>query len=287
MHKNTKLLPHQRRAVYEKWLAGEKVVSLARRYEVSRETIYKIIRRARLGEFNNRKSVNIRFKTIEFGLKRLSKIEKKLALRLEKQERRKRSYEKEYPGEMIHLDSKVLPHIEGENTKEIKREHLFVAIDDYSRVLFADIMPSKTQYSGALFLEEAVRDFSFPIITAYSDNGGEFKGNQNHQVTKVCKKYEINQQFTKPRTPRTNGKAERVIKTLLNEWFRKHRFISREERRKSLYKFVEFYNRERLHQGINNLTPLQKLHSCSVQEVIHRQNCQQRLQNVQIVALFK
>lgn len=277
MHKNTKLLPHQRRAVYEKWLKGEKVVNLSRHYEVSRETIYKIIRRARLREFNNRKSVNHRFRTIEFGLKRLGKIEKKIALKLEKQEKRKKRYEKEYPGEMVHLDSKILPHIKGEDTKEIKREHLFAAIDDYSRVLFADILPDKTQYSGALFLEEAIRDFSFSITTVYSDNGGEFKGNQSHQITKTCKRYGINQQFTKPRTPRTNGKAERVIKTLLNEWFRKNRFASREERRKSLYQFVELYNRERLHQGINNLTPLQKLHSYSVQEVIHRSNCQQRL----------
>lgn len=277
MHKNTKLLPHQRRAIYEKWLAGEKVVNLARHYATSRETIYKIIRRARLGEFNNRRSVNYRFRTIEFGLKRLSKIEKKIAFKLEKQERRKRRYEKEFPGEMIHLDSKILPHIEGENTKEIKREHLFIATYDYSRVLFADIMPDKTQYSGALFLEETIGEFSFPAVTIYSDNGGEFKGNQSHQMTKTCKQYGINQQFTKPRTPRTNGKAERVIKTLLNEWFRKNRFASREERRKSLYQFVEFYNRERLHQGIHNLTPLQKLHSYSVQEVIHRQNCQQRL----------
>lgn len=261
MHKNTKLLPYQRESIYGKWLAGERVVSLAKHYEVSRPTIYKVIRRARLKDFFNHLSINHRFKTITHGLRRLSRIEKKLAIKLAKLERRNKRYQKESPGEMAHLDSKILPHFKGEDTKIFKREHLFVAIDDYSRYLFADILPDKTQYSGALFLEETMRFFNFPIITLYSDNGGEFKGNKDHQVTRVCKQAGINQQFTKPRTPRTNGKAERVIKTLIHEWLNKNHFQTRAERKQSLYQFVNYYNQKRCHQGINNITPFEKLTS--------------------------
>lgn len=261
MHKNTKLLPIQREAIYQKWLAGNKIVPLARHYEVSRQTIYKVIKRAKLKDFFNHLSINLRWRNITYGLRRLAKTERMLAIKLAKLERRNNRYQKTYPGEFVHLDSKILPHFQGEDTKIFKREHLFVAIDDYSRTLFADILPDKTNYAGGLFLEETIGFFPNSITTIYSDNGGEFRGNKDHQVTKVCKQHGINQQFTKPRTPRTNGKAERVIKTLINEWLKKHHFNTKEERKQSLIQFVNYYNQKRRHQGINNITPFEKLHS--------------------------
>lgn len=140
------------------------------------------------------------------------------------------------------------------------REYLFVAIDDYSRYLFADIFPDKTSYSAAIFLEEARRSFPFPITGIYSDNGSEYKGRTGHPVNDLCKACKINQSFTKVKHPWTNGKAERVIRTLMEEWHSKTRsnHISRDHRRRHLYAYVDWYNQNRFHLSLQS-TPLERL----------------------------
>jgi len=168
MHKNTRLLPYMRRAIYDSWRTQEKTVTgLSREYKVSRVTIYKILERARLKEFTNRTSTNKRFRTITYGLKKLSKAEKRIQKRLDRESIKR--YEKEYPGEMVHFDTKKLPLLWGE-AKRDKREHLHVAIDDYSRHLIADILPDKTQFSGAIHLQEVIEEAPYAIEQTYSDN---------------------------------------------------------------------------------------------------------------------
>ena len=90
----------------------------------------------------------------------------------------------------------------------------------------------------------------FSIECIYSDNGKEFKGAFKH----LCAHHSIPQQFTRPYRPQTNGKAERVIKTIKG-LLRKHHFISREERRRILYAIVRYYNHLRPHQSLNGLSP--------------------------------
>ncbi len=257
MHKNTRLLPHQRKKIYLRWSAGEKITHLADYFDVSRETIYKWIRRARLNEFKNRLSVNHRYRSIEYGLKKLAKTEKMIQKRLD---RRSERYEKDYPGEMVHFDNAKLPLIENDENK--KREHLHVAVDDYSRYLVADIFPDKTQWSSAIHLEETVMAMPFEIESTYSDNGKEYKGKEgDHQFMITARDYNLKRGFTKARHPKTNGKAERIIRTLLTEWHQRHNFTSREERKQSLDQFVRYYNQERPHQGLNGQTPQQRLDS--------------------------
>lgn len=257
MHKNTKLLPHQRKLMYDRWCAGEKITHLADHYDISRETAYEWLRRARIGEFANRLSVNHRYKSIQYGLKKLSKLEAKLVKKRRLAENR---YERKHPGELVHFDNAKLPAIKGDSNK--KREHLHIAVDDYSRYLVADIFPDKTQYSSAIHLEETILAMPLDIEAVYSDNGTEYKGRPNeHLFMTTCQQYGLKQYFTKPRTPRTNGKAERVIRTLMEGWHYQHRFATREERKQSLDEFVRFYNQERQHQGINNLSPQQRLNS--------------------------
>jgi len=70
--------------------------------------------------------------------------------------------------------------------------------------------------------------------------------------------HNITQHFTKPRTPQTNGKAERVIRTLMEEWHRMNCFSSKDDRRMSLYAFVDWYNHERKHGSITS-TPIARL----------------------------
>lgn len=76
---------------------------------------------------------------------------------------------------------------------------------------------------------------------------------------KLCTENKIEQRFTKVKTPRTNGKAERVIRTLIEMWHEKTTFKNREHRKKELIRFVNYYNTVKPHKGIDNLTPMEKL----------------------------
>lgn len=162
---------------------------------------------------------------------------------------------------MVHFDTKRLPLLVGEAAVQ-PREYLFVAIDDHSRWLFADIFPDKTSYSAAIFLEEVRRLFPFRIQCAYSDNGSEYKGVAGHPFRDQLRLHRIDQKFTKVKHPWTNGKAERVIRTLMEEWHGRTRsnHASRDHHKRHLYAYVDWYNQSRFHQTIH-CTPLQKLES--------------------------
>lgn len=260
MHKNTKLLPYQRRDIFKRWSMGTQIAKLAREYKVTRKTIYETTKKAKLGIFVNRTSENRRYRTVTTGLKRLIRTELRLAIKLAKRDKRLRRYEKSIPGEMVHLDTKRLPLLIGEAVVQ-PREYLFVAIDDHSRWLYADIFPDKTSYSAAIFLEEVKRALPFPMTGIYSDNGSEYKGKKGHPIHDFCQRYRLAQGFTKVKHPWTNGKAERVIRTLMEEWHSRTRtnHISRGHRRRYLYAYVDWYNQVRDHQSLNGKTPLQRL----------------------------
>lgn len=267
MHKYSKLFPYQKREIFAKWKQGERVTDLARHYRVSRPTIYKVLKNAKLGIFEQRNSKNQRWRNVFYGLKRLSQTEKLLAAKIARKEHRLNRYEKATPGEMVHVDTKRLPLLPGESPIQ-PREYLFVAIDDYSRTLYADIFPDKTAWSSAIFLEEVKRAMPFSIAMIYSDNGSEYKGRPDHPFVALCRRYKMAQGFTQVKHPWTNGKAERVIKTLMYEWHRASHFVEREERRRRLYAFVSWYNQSRQHQSLNGQTPLERL-----EEFIVRAKC--------------
>ncbi len=255
MHKHTKLPLVMRQEVYTCWIRGKSQRFLADEYHVDKVIIKRIIVRGRLGDFSVHDSTNERYRTVEYGLKKLLKTEKKIEKRLERAAIRR--YEKSYPGEMVHADTKLLPRLLGE-TKEMPRERLYVGIDDFSRALVADVMPDKSQESSAVFGEIAKERLPFDIRDWYTDRGTEWKGTADHEFVAWCRDNGITQHFTKPRTPQTNGKAERVIRTLMEEWHRKNRFESREERRRTLYAYVDRFNHERIH-GSLGMTPIDRL----------------------------
>lgn len=259
MHKNTKLFPRERQEIYRRWKSGWEPASLAREFRVSRETIYEIARRGKYGEFENRTSMNQRYRTLEYGLRRLLSSEQVVARKIAAKAHKLKRYEKAIPGEMVHLDTKRLPLLRGEGIRT-PREYLFVAIDDHSRWLFADIFPDKTSYSAAIFLEEVRRTVPFPVTGIYSDNGSEYKGKPTHPVVAQCRDNGISQGFTKVKHPWTNGKAERVIRTLMEEWHPKTHNLhqTRDHRRRHLYAFVDWYNQSRYHLTIAS-TPLERL----------------------------
>ncbi len=89
---------------------------------------------------------------------------------------------------MVHTDSSFLPRISGEAITTPK-EFLYVFINDYSRTLFADILPDQTSYSAAIVLDEAIQMLPFKIECMYSDNGKEFKV----AFKQLCTAYKIPQ----------------------------------------------------------------------------------------------
>ena len=257
IHKNTRLTPRQRQEIYQSYhQAKQRPSDLAREYHVSRPTIYKILERGRKRDFSVHKSTNHRFRCVKYGLKRLAKIEQVLEERLKRQAKR---YNKDYPGQMLHGDTKRLPLLEGQSVHE-QREYLFVAIDDYSRELYAAILPDKTQFSASRFLEQVSEECPYTIEQYYTDNGKEYRGNPDHHAFMlVCKEHKIEQRFTRVGNPKSNGKAERVIRTIMEMWHQKTRFNSSAHRQTELKRFVNYYNTVKPHRSIDNLTPLEKL----------------------------
>ena len=158
----------------------------------------------------------------------------------------------------MHFDTKRLPLLKGERPNEA-REYLFVCIDDYSRELYAAIMPDKSQTAAAQFLQQVINECPYTIECAYSDNGTEYKGTDQHAFVLTCKQHGIGQKFTRVKRPQTNGKAERVIRTIMEMWHQQHEFASREERHIMLTRFINFYNTVKPHKAIHNQTPYEIL----------------------------
>lgn len=264
IHKNTKLLPHHREAIWKAYHDDKaSVSSLARRYQVSRPTIYSVLKKARHNILVPLTSTNHRFKRAYFGIRRLAKIELSIQEKLKKQARR---YNKSYPGEMLHVDTKRLPLLIGQKTTE-PREYLFVGIDDFSRELYAAIMPDKTAFSAAEFLQKhVIEPCPYKIDVVYSDNGTEYKGTANHEFVQVCQQNGINQKFTKPACPQTNGKAERVIRTLMEMWHERIEFTSSAHRQRELIRFINFYNTVKPHSALVKKSADGKKHPCTPYE---------------------
>ncbi|MBV6448244.1 hypothetical protein [Nitrosomonas sp.] len=145
IHKRTRLTLLDRQKIW--WLYQTrlwKVVQLAEHFHVSRPTIYDVLKRVRLQELTPRNSTNQRFKTLQYALKRAAK-----------------RYNKTYPGELVHFDTKRPLLLIGQSANE-PREYLFVATDDFSRELYTGILPDKTQHSAASFLTNTVCSMSLP-----------------------------------------------------------------------------------------------------------------------------
>lgn len=264
MHKNTKLTVCNRKAIYSQWKTGEKVSVLAQTFHVTRPVIYKILDRGKYGDFSVHGSGNIRFRTLKYGLKKINKTELRAKQMLEKRARR---YEKKYPGEMMHFDTKSLNRARMHRHGQ-KSECLYIGIDDRSRHLFAKIMKGKNQYYSADFLEEIIKEAPYKIETAFSDNGTEFKGNEHHEFRYVCDVNGIEQKFTRVRRPQTNGKAERVIRTIMESCNLNDPHKTSDERKKILSDFILEYNTSRPHyalkEGNKLLTPCQILQKYSL-----------------------
>lgn len=178
-------------------------------------------------------------------------------------------YEHERPGDLVHLDIKKLGRFEraghrvtGDrriNTRHAGWEAMHVAIDDHSRVTYAEILPDETATTTAAFLERSVAWFArrgVAIKALLTDNGSAYV---SYEFAAACRALEIRHRRTRPYTPRTNGKAERVIQTLLREWAYRFTFNSSAERGTLLSPYLHFYNNHRAHSALGYNPPLSRL----------------------------
>jgi transposase InsO family protein len=193
------------------------------------------------------------------GLSRLSS--------LEPQQPRPR-YEREKPGEIIHLDVKKLGCFNrmGHRITGLRSrlrgsgwEFVHVAIDDHSRVARVDIFPDQTKHSAVAFLIATVAYFkSLGIIIerVMTDNGGCYI---SKAFKRACRQLGIKHIRTKPYTPQTNGKAERFIQTALREWAYATAFENSEQRRTALPTWLHRYNWHRPHVSLGRKPPISRL----------------------------
>ena len=90
-------------------------------------------------------------------------------------------------------------------------------------------------------------------------NGKEYKGTPQHAFVAACHSHGIGQKFTRVNRPQTNGKAERVIRTLMEMWHQQLVFTDTTHRQRELVRFINFYNTVKPHKGLNNATPYEIL----------------------------
>lgn len=178
-------------------------------------------------------------------------------------------YERARPGELLHLDIKKLGRIEalGHRITGNRRDHhrgagweyLHVVIDDHSRLAFATLMPDETDQSAVAFLQAALafyRNLGVRPQAIMTDNGSCYRS-RFFELT--CRKNNLRHIYTRPYRPRTNGKAERFIKTLCNNWAYAQAYAHSDERAAYLLPWLHRYNWHRPHTSLHRSTPISRL----------------------------
>lgn len=194
------------------------------------------------------------------GLNRLSKLDPAPVYR---------RYERTEAGELLHLDVKKLGRIaqighriHGDRRTHVRGigwEYLHVAIDDASRVAYAQLLPEEDAECSVTFLRAAVAYYAglgVRIKGVYTDNAKAYRG---HDFAQACAQLGLSHHYTRPYTPRTNGKAERFIQTCLREWAYARAYHRSHHRRDALPTWLHGYNWHRPHMSLAGQPPINRL----------------------------
>jgi len=191
------------------------------------------------------------------GLERLSKLEKPEPAN---------RYQHRRPGDLLHLDVKKLGRISGFHGHRItgdrsKRrkgagwDYVHVAIDDASRIAYAEVLRDETGETSAAFLRRALawyRTLGIRVRRILTDNGSGYIG---RCFAHAIERLRVVHKRTRPYRPQTNGKAERFIQTLLREWAYVAAYLTSEARARVLPRWLRHYNRRRPHGSLRGLPP--------------------------------
>jgi transposase InsO family protein len=192
-----------------------------------------------------------------------------------------RRYERERPGELVHLDVKKLGRIKDGAGKRfsgrshhtsrptdplgVRRgtagwEYVHIAIDDCTRLAYAEVLEDEKATTAIGFMRRAIEFFGrhgIQVQALLTDNGSAYRSTI-HAI--ACRALGIRHQRTRPYRPQTNGKAERFIRTLLGGWAYAAIYRTSNERTAALDGWLWHYNHQRRHSALGHKTPIARLH---------------------------
>jgi len=177
-------------------------------------------------------------------------------------------YEHPAPGDLLHLDIKGMTRyqrvsIRGDGRRRGRPQFagwqsLHVAIDDHSRLAFSRMLPNQQAPTAIAFLRAALAfyaQYGIAIRRLLTDNGSCYR---SRHFRAACLQLGIQHRFTRPYTPRTNGKAERFIQTALREWAYVRHYLNSEERDQHLQPWLQHYNFHRPHGSLGYAPPISR-----------------------------
>jgi transposase InsO family protein len=194
------------------------------------------------------------------GLNKLSALEPPVVMQ---------RYEWLRPGQLVHVDVKKLGRIgqighriTGDRRSRVRGigwEYVHVCVDDCSRLAYVEVLPDERGVTMAAFMRRALAWFRVRgvlVQRVLSDNGS---GYISRAFAAACRRLRLVHRRTRPYTPRTNGKAERFIRTLQHEWAYARPFHSSAERTGMLARWLHYYNEHRRHRALNGQPPISRL----------------------------
>ena len=177
-------------------------------------------------------------------------------------------YEHAAPGDLLHFDIKKLGRItrpghrvtgkRADHARGAGWEYVHVAIDDHSRIAFSAIYPDEKRESVIAFLHATLAYYArlgIHFKAILTDNGSAYR---SYLFAKSCRELGLKHRFTRPYTPRTNGKAERFIQTALREWAYARTYQNSNERSQELNSWLHLYNWHRPHASLGQSPPISR-----------------------------
>lgn len=212
------------------------------------------LRRRRLGPARIAVLVGVSAKTVHrvllrHGQSRLPRPRRRPAQR----------YEKSRPGELLHLDVKLLPSL-----RNARYDYEFAVVDDFSREAVVTIATDQTSATATTFLETVVAALPYRVEAVLTDNAFAFTMRYAHHAERLtrfeqaCRRLGIVHYLLRPRRPQSNGKVERFFRTVDDECLALQRRWTFHHRARAVEAFVRFYNHERPHLSLNGMTPVQR-----------------------------
>ena len=302
IHANAKLTPQGRLFLVQRIEKGMTVTEAAASVGVSNRTAYRWLRRYRdegesglrdrssrphrspgkTGDKAIRRILHLRRQgRVAWEIARLVKIPRSTVSRILRQNglgrlcflkprEEVRRYERERPGELLHIDTKKLGRIQGGPGHRVHGnrvgrvqgagwENAHAAVDDHTRLAYAEVLPDEGQESVTVFLKRAVAWYAeqgIRIERVLTDQGS---GYRSKRFNRACEELGIRHIYTRPYTPKTNGKVERFIQTMSRKWAYAKAYRSSKKRDSALPTWIHYYNQDRPHHGLGGLTPYQRL----------------------------
>ena len=212
------------------------------------------LRRRRLGPARIAMLTGIAAKTVHrilvrHGQSRLSRPRRRPAKR----------YEKSRPGELLHVDIKMLPSL-----RNARYDYEFAAVDDFSREAVVALTTEQSSAAATSFLERVVAAMPYRIEAVLTDNAMAFTMRYAQHCDRLtrfqqaCRSLGIVHHLLRPRRPQSNGKVERFFRTIDDECLALQRRWTFHHRERAIDRFVWFYNHERPHLSLNGMTPVER-----------------------------